>query len=172
MALDYKIMGEMYIDDIKNQKTQRCKEFDRILKQLFYKQMRIFACGASRTSLCIDVEGNIYPCHRFMDDNDFLIGNIKNHSSDVDDTLKSVEGINVMNITGCNKCWARFLCGGACMHTRMKSNNIYIAPEDHCEVYKGIYELAIYIYYILKEWDPQIFNRLFRYKSEISKKLL
>lgn len=165
LVLDnYRKIADKYISDIKSGLDDRCKEFDNILRILYYKKPRVYGCGVNRTTLAVNYDGTLFPCHRFMGHDQYRVGHINNGLSGRDQSLDHISGVNIMQIVGCNICWARFICGGACMYTRVKTANMHTAPNYYCEIYKGIYELAIYIYYDLKKWDDSILTRLFSKK--------
>lgn len=79
------------------------------LMHLFHKRRRTNFCGTGRRMLAIAVNGDIYPCHRFVGDENFKMGNIRNF-----DSAKRLEYTErfVYTHSECSKCWARFFCGG------------------------------------------------------------
>ena len=74
--------------------------------------------------------------------------------------LKTYKHANVMEKSECKKCWARYLCGGACMNTCVtRGGGIMEVPQKLCEIYKGLYEIILTIYYHLKTWDDDFFRK-------------
>ena len=74
--------------------------------------------------------------------------------------------LNIGNIEGCGNCWARHLCGGGCIHSSVKQNGTIHKPASHyCDYYKKIYEIGLYTYWKLKEWENDIFRRRFEHSE-------
>lgn len=74
---------------------------------------------------------------------------------------------NIFKKDDCKNCWARYLCGGACSNICVtQSNDAMKAPTCYCEIYKCIYENALYIYYELKSWDENYFRKILEKDKE------
>jgi len=41
------------------------------------------------------------------------------------------------------------------------------APECYCDIYRGIYEIMLHMYYELKQWDDQYFRNILDKDKEI-----
>lgn len=148
-----------YINDIKAGKTDRTKTFDDILYVLFNKKLKLRSCNLAVSSIAINFKGDIYPCHRFMGDEDYIIGSLDNGL--IEEQIRQFRDVNVLNIEGCSNCWARFLCAGSCAHSRVKHVNLNGAYDRFCTLNKSIYEIALYIYSELKAYNEDVFNLLF-----------
>jgi uncharacterized protein len=98
---------------------------------------------------------------------DYIVGNLQD-GIDIDKT-NYYRKVNVLMKEDCINCWARFLCGGACTHTcATQEQDIMKAPKCYCNLYKGIFEIALYIYNTLKNWDDDVFNNLFKQQEDKS----
>ena len=74
---------------------------------------RISACGAGHEYVAISPQGDIYPCHQFVGNKDFLLGNV--YQGDISKKIgKMFQDANVLNKEECMDCWARFYCSGGC----------------------------------------------------------
>ncbi len=79
------------------------------LEQLFHKNKKMNFCGVGRKMVAIAVNGDIYPCHRFVGDESFNMGNI----SDFDPSKRLLYTHRfVHKHSTCSKCWIKFFCGG------------------------------------------------------------
>lgn len=102
-----------------------------------------YACGIGKYINCIDTLGNIYPCHRFSSDPEYLIGNLKDEKH-IDPEFRFADG-------QCRMCWNRYTCTHGCAYedkhldASMKKN-IYL-----CMYQKKMTELAIALSVKLKE---------------------
>jgi uncharacterized protein len=115
----------------------------RCLKVLLDRNKLLYPCGAGRTLLAISTNGDVYVCHRFVGNPDFKLGNI--NDSKISSRLKYSES-PVLNHETCSICWARFFCGGGCLHDNMlmgkNTNNVNL---KHCSQLKENIKHAVYI---------------------------
>lgn len=106
---------------------------------------RLTGCGAGHEYLAVSPEGDLYPCHQFMGQTDFKIGNVN------EGILNSAIGrefrhAHVLNKPKCRECWARFLCSGGCHANAYNTNqDIYEPYRLGCELQKKRLECAVYL---------------------------
>ncbi|QEK12069.1 thioether cross-link-forming SCIFF peptide maturase [Crassaminicella thermophila] len=106
---------------------------------------RLSGCGAGAEYLAITPEGDIYPCHQFVGNDDFCMGNIMegklNKHLQVD-----FGNAHVYNKEKCNNCWAKFYCSGGCHANAYNFNeDIYKPYELGCEMEKKRIECSLVI---------------------------
>lgn len=104
---------------------------------------RISGCGAGHEYVAITPDGEIYPCHQFVGNKDFLLGNI--YDETVDEKLsKDFRSAHIYNKPLCKECWARFYCSGGCQANNFNFNgDIHIPYEIGCKMQKKRIECAI-----------------------------
>jgi len=101
-------------------------------------------CGAGVDYLAITPEGDIYPCHQFIGEEQFYMGNLDNGLLD-HNVQHSFQTNHLENKPQCKQCWARNFCGGGCHANNYFSNgNIAIPAEISCTMHKKRIEGAIY----------------------------
>ncbi len=106
---------------------------------------RVTGCGSGHEYLAVTPEGDIYPCHQFVGDEDFIMGNVNEGilNSDIQNTFKSS---NIYTKEECMKCWARFYCSGGCAANAYQFNkDINIPYNIGCELQKKRVECALWI---------------------------
>ncbi|MCB2305123.1 thioether cross-link-forming SCIFF peptide maturase [Clostridium estertheticum] len=108
---------------------------------------RISGCGAGFEYIAVTPEGDIYPCHQFVGNKVFYMGNvydgIKNKEMSTD-FRKS----NIYNKPECKKCWARFYCSGGCQANNYNSTGDTLMPyEIGCNMQRRRIEYAIALQY-------------------------
>lgn len=104
---------------------------------------RISGCGAGHEYVAVTPEGDIYPCHQFVGNNAFIMGNVFTGelNFDIMDTFKKG---HIYNKPSCMDCWARFYCSGGCQANNYNFNkDIHIPYEIGCEMLKKRVECAI-----------------------------
>ena len=104
---------------------------------------RLSGCGSGTEYLAVTPWGDLYPCHQFVGDEDFLLGNVKDGivNTAVRDEFKLC---NVYAKDKCKECFARFYCSGGCAANAYKFHgNINDAYDIGCELMRKRVECAI-----------------------------
>lgn len=106
---------------------------------------RSVGCGAGTEYISVTPSGDIYPCHQFVGEKKFILGNIyegiKNR-----EIPKEFSSANVFEKEDCSKCWAKFYCSGGCHANAYYNNNTIHKPfKLGCEMEKKRVECAISI---------------------------
>ena len=112
---------------------------------------RAVGCGAGSEYMAVTPEGDLYPCHQFVGEEEFKLGNVFDgvHRDDLRDKFKKA---NVYNKEECRNCWARFYCSGGChANSYHAHNDISKAYRIGCEMEKKRIECAISILANLNE---------------------
>ena len=106
---------------------------------------RLWACGAGRDYLAVTPTGDIYPCHQFIGQEGFLMGNVFEGKLDEDIVAMSRE-THVFSKPECTTCWARYFCSGGCNANNLLINGDMKKPYHiTCELQKRRIEYAIYL---------------------------
>ncbi len=104
---------------------------------------RITGCGSGTEYMSVTPWGELYPCHQFVGDPKYSLGNIW-------DGVKNKEAqdefryCNAYARPECKDCWAKFYCSGGCAanayHATGKISGVY---EYGCELFKKRIECAV-----------------------------
>ena len=104
---------------------------------------RISGCGSGTEYMAVTPWGDLYPCHQFVGDEKFKLGDIWNgiENKEVQNEFASC---NVYAREECRSCWARLYCSGGCAanayHATGSVKGIY---EAGCELFKKRMECAL-----------------------------
>lgn len=106
---------------------------------------RLSGCGSGTEYLAVTPWGDLYPCHQFVGEKDFLIGNVWDGvmNTKLRDEFKAC---NVYAKDKCRDCFARFYCSGGCAANSYKFHgSINDAYDIGCELERKRVECAIMI---------------------------
>ena len=106
---------------------------------------RLSGCGSGTEYLAVTPWGDLYPCHQFVGNEDFLMGNVWDgvQKTEIRDEFKCC---NVYAKEKCRKCFARFYCSGGCAANSYNFHgNILDAYDIGCELQRKRVECAIMI---------------------------
>ena len=106
---------------------------------------RISGCGSGTEYMAVTPWGDLYPCHQFVGDEKFLLGDIWKGV-----TNKAIQGefaaCNVYAHEECRDCWARLYCSGGCAanayHATGSITGVY---ENGCRLFRKRMECAIMV---------------------------
>jgi uncharacterized protein len=113
---------------------------------------RISGCGSGTEYMAVTPWGDLYPCHQFVGDESFKLGNIYDG---VTNKARQCEfaNCNVYAREECRSCWARLYCSGGCAanayHATGSVTGVY---KSGCELFKKRMECAIMLA-IAKEFE-------------------
>ena len=104
---------------------------------------RISGCGAGTEYMAVTAWGDLYPCHQFVNNPEYKLGNIWEGvtRTDLRDEFKLC---NVYARKDCDDCWARLYCSGGCA-----ANSYHAAGDIHgtykygCDIFKKRIECAL-----------------------------
>ena len=106
---------------------------------------RLSGCGSGTEYLAVTPWGDLYPCHQFVGQEEFLLGNVFDGITkpDICDEFKLC---NVYAKEKCNNCFAKFYCSGGCAANSYKFHgSITDAYDIGCEMQRKRVECAIMI---------------------------
>ena len=106
---------------------------------------RLSGCGSGTEYLAVTPWGDLYPCHQFVGNEDFLLGNV-DEGVLRQDLVEAFKKCNVYSREKCRGCFARFYCSGGCAANAYHSHgNINDTYDLGCELQKKRVECAIMI---------------------------
>ena len=106
---------------------------------------RVSGCGSGTEYMAVTPWGDLYPCHQFVGDEKFKLGDIYNgvNNTDLQNEFKKC---NVYAHPECKDCWAKLYCSGGCAanayHATGKITGIY---ESGCKLFRKRMECAIFL---------------------------
>lgn len=104
---------------------------------------RIAGCGVGTEYMAVTPTGELYPCHQFVGNEDFILGNVFDgiKNTELRDEFKLC---NVYAREKCQDCFAKMYCSGGCTANAYHSTGSLTGTYDlGCELHKKRIECAI-----------------------------
>ena len=106
---------------------------------------RISGCGSGTEYMAVTPWGDLYPCHQFVGEERFKLGNIWDGVTNTQ-IQKEFAACNVYAHPECHDCWARLYCSGGCAanayHATGSVTGVY---EYGCKLFRKRMECAIMV---------------------------
>ena len=106
---------------------------------------RISGCGSGTEYMAVTPWGDLYPCHQFVGDEKFRLGNIRDGVTNRERRAEFA-ACNVYAHPECRDCWAKLYCSGGCAanayHATGAITGIY---EYGCRLFRKRMECAIMV---------------------------
>ncbi len=137
------------------------------IKSLYYRELKRHFCGISQGFFAIDVNGDIYPCQRFVGVPEWYIGNIQTELNR--EILEKFASLSFYKLKNCRNCWLRFFCGGGCSYNNWLINGSIYEPDPlHCAYAKYIFLRIIPLMAEYKEYLTEVLhlNKMVKVEGE------
>lgn len=116
---------------------------------------RISGCGSGTEYMAVTPWGDLYPCHQFVGDEKFKLGDIW-HGVENKEIQNEFASCNVYARSECRDCWARFYCSGGCAanayHATGSVKGVY---KYGCDLFKKRMECAIAVAVVREFGDEE-----------------
>ena len=105
---------------------------------------RLSGCGAGCEYLAVAPNGDIYPCHQFVGNEEYRMGNLADGK--INQHIRATfEDCNVYTKPDCRECFAKFYCSGGCMANACLINGDINKPHKiSCELERKRVECSLY----------------------------
>lgn len=104
---------------------------------------RISGCGSGTEYMAVTPWGDLYPCHQFVGDEKFKLGDIYNGVSNTAIQNEFMQ-CNVYAHPECRDCWARLYCSGGCAANAYHSTGSITGVYEYgCKLFRKRMECAI-----------------------------
>ena len=118
---------------------------------------RLSGCGSGTEYLAVTPWGDFYPCHQFVGNEEFLMGNVDEGIKRTD-LVKTFGNCNVYSKEKCKNCFARFYCSGGCAANSFNFHGtINDAYEIGCEMERKRVECSIMIKAALADNEKEVY---------------
>lgn len=140
--------GRKCLTELKAGRNYPFTNFLTAMEEIHRGTHRPYPCGAGAAYLSASAEGNLYACHRLVDDPRFAMGDVWSGSDHAART-HHLRANHVDQMEPCKKCWARYLCGGGCYHEVAKRGRM------GCDYIRGWLDFCLAAYADLSAVSPR-----------------
>ena len=106
---------------------------------------RISGCGSGTEYMAVTPWGDLYPCHQFVGEEKFKLGNIWDGVTNTE-TQCEFANCNVYARPECADCWAKLYCSGGCAANAYHSTGSVTGVYKYgCELFRKRMECAIMV---------------------------
>lgn len=129
------------------------------VRNIHDKENRRMRCGVGRGCTTVGIDGRLYPCHRYVGMQAYVLGDIRT-GIDRGRFADYLRGY-FKTRQKCETCWALNLCGGYCPWYVSGEDGIFHAPRaEWCQDVLVWYEQGIWLYDTLRSRFPDYFRQL------------
>lgn len=106
---------------------------------------RLSGCGSGTEYLAVTPWGDLYPCHQFVGEDDFAVGNVFDGVTR-QDIVSEFKKTSVYSKEDCRECFVRFYCSGGCSANSHKLNGTINGTYDvGCRLERKRVECALMV---------------------------
>lgn len=151
-------LAEFFLQLVKKGDYKTAKKL-RILMSGLYKihksgMKRNIPCGVGSSSIAVDINGYIFPCHRFVANKEYAIGNVLEDIKMNNELF--LQEIKMEQHEDCQKCWVKNLCAGGCPNENLvNAGSTQKSEEKNCKFIQSMYNDLVHIYLELTNEEKQ-----------------
>lgn len=143
---EYERLAEWYVERRRGDGWLNFFHFMVDLDEAPCVSKRLLGCGAGNEYVAVTPSGDIYPCHQFVGEDAFRMGNVREGTFDAA-LQERFAGLSTLTKDACGGCWAKYFCCGGCVANAWKMNGDLTVPHAvSCEIFKAHMECALWVY--------------------------
>lgn len=105
---------------------------------------RLSGCGAGHEYVAVSPDGDIYPCHQFVGNDEMKLGNVKEQGLK-QEISNMFRDSNIYTKPACQNCFAKFYCSGGCPANAVQYGGGINEPlKMSCDLMRKRLECAVY----------------------------
>ena len=143
---EYRRLAHAYLQRRKNGQAFEFFHFYVNLQGGPCVRKRLTGCGAGNEYVAVAPDGMIYPCHQFVGDASYVMGNVYTDAWNQELQKKFADSC-LLTKPECLQCWAKYHCSGGCAANNLHFTGSFDKPYSKaCELMRARIECALGIY--------------------------
>ncbi len=134
------LIADRLIDEMRRGVFINLKGIDNYLKSPKREKRQRFQCGAGRGTVLVDVDGNLWPCHRWNRESEgnWKIGNIYENFNESSRQILEKGCPDHLIQEQCDHCLAVDFCSGGCPAENLETHGSpFVNVSNKCELVKA-----------------------------------
>jgi uncharacterized protein len=159
LLADFRSLADDYVQAAKDGSDLGFSNLGDLLRELHQGANKAHPCGAGLGLLGVSTDGDLHPCHRFVEGGSHSLGTLDDgiDAAKREDLLKRT---HVSNKSDCASCFARPHCAGGCYHeAEMRHGDIGSANLHHCDWIRAWTALGLEVHARLTRDAPDFLAR-------------
>jgi uncharacterized protein len=154
---EYEIARDRAIEQLHNGEPLVYDPLSDPIHTLYNRTKIGIRCGAGRGTIAVGINGHIYPCHRYIGMDKYILGDI--YSGINEKCLFAYLNAYYAVKKYCQSCWLRIMCGGPCPWYVSHEDGTIREPDHFtCEMNRKSMERCIWAYSYVREKYPDFFR--------------
>lgn len=142
---EYERLATVYLEAFQADARVRFFHFEIDLDAGPCLPKRLSGCGAGHAYLAVDADGGLFPCHQFVGQSHFWLGDVFSGVARTD-LVDAFRQTHVYTKKECSDCWAKFFCSGGChAHAFLENGSIRHPSWLGCATMRHRLECALYV---------------------------
>ncbi|MGE3755822.1 MAG: radical SAM protein [Planctomycetota bacterium] len=144
-------------------RTPRYNPFYKTVGSMSMGSTKAFiGCGVCRNDQGIGTDGRIYPCHRYVGLDSYVIGDVRS-GVDPEKVRAVYKQVFDLWMNHCRNCWARYTCSSACVWQHSHDDgNLRIPDRDQCHAIRRSVRRSAWLSLHLSQKHPDVLAALSR----------
>ncbi|WP_353572076.1 radical SAM protein [Candidatus Albibeggiatoa sp. nov. BB20] len=147
--------GETFRAEAEQGKILPFSNLTKMLQRIHSREQELYPCGAGGGYMGVSAEGELYACHRFINDDAGHMGSAK-QGTDPDKQATWLSGRHLDSQSACTHCWARYLCSGSCHYEVIKRG------RPACDYIRGWLHYCLTVYAEMSQQQPEILTKVLK----------
>ncbi len=146
ILMEYDALADAFLAHLNHRHAFSFFHFNVELKKGPCLYKRLSGCGAGYEYLAVTPQGDLYPCHQFIGDLKFKVGDVFQGLTNT--SLKhKLQDAHVLNKAECTQCWAKYYCSGGCHANNLAFNNDLRIPYSlACQMERKRLECSFFVH--------------------------
>jgi len=151
----FQILVDRFVEEAIAGRKYGFSNIMNILKAIHNGHNKSYPCGAGIQMVAGAPNGKMSLCHRFVGEDDFVLGSVQEGGLDKKKRLQVLDDIHLDQRSDCSTCWARFICSGGCHHVNFlfegDPSQTYLT---HCDWLRAWYRTGLEAYSRILQNNP------------------